>query len=675
MQNLEPKRSIDFMTKRNLHSIRVAVDNWLHEDQLEHLLRLLGEYPCGITQMALFTTTTHIPMTLQTFAERLAIIEKRLEMIREAGFSAGINHLTTIGHHCEDLGAGLKDQYTYMTNIKGEVCQGSYCMRNEKLLKEYIVPCYTMMANTHPDFIWIDDDIRYGHMPIGNGCFCDGCIKAFNEKHGFTYTRETLHAALNENNTALRKLWLDHNSDAICELFAVIADTVYAIDPHITLGFMTGERYFEGYQFARYAQALSAGGTHEIMWRPGGGAYDDFSYDSIVSKKEELGRQNAYLPEYVTVVQSEIENFPYQLLKKTPKSTAMEAAMSMTVGCSGAAFNILPSETKESLDTIIPHLRAINSLAAFYRKEQELLFDLVPTGIHTGWRIDSQAAVPEGEFSSMYGGMYAAYAREMFLFGLPQAFHKEHAPVTLLTGQAAAVMNDDEILKVLSGGVYMDALALRYLWSRGFGDLLGFGAGEEIPVDAREQYIGHPFNEKIVGGIRNCRQAFNIGNSTALIPQSPKCQVLSRLIDYHERVLCDCACGVFENALGGRICIAGYYPFEWVSDYQKTIQLNRLFVWLSKGTLPSFTDNYKRVHNITLCGDGRLCVTQFNAGNDDLYEVSVAVRTKKNTAVLYTMYEGEKTLQADHTVSYEGNEYQYFTIPQIKPFEGVILSI
>jgi len=663
------------MKERHLHSIRVSDENWRHEDRFTHLLRLLKEYPGGITQMALFTTGTHIPMTFETFRERLAVIEKRLEEIRKAGFSAGINHLTTIGHHCEDLDAGLKDQYTYMTNIHGEVCHGSYCMRNPKFLREYVVPCYTMMANTHPDFIWIDDDVRYGHMPIGNGCFCDGCIAAFNEKHGFTYTRETLRAALYENNTELRKLWLDHNSDAIVGLFQVIADTVYAIDPHIILGFMTGERYFEGYQFARYAEALSMGGTHEIMWRPGGGAYEDFSYDSIVEKQEQMGRQNAYLPDYVTIVQSEIENFPYQLLKKTPKSTAMEAAMSMTVGCSGAAFNILPSETKESLDTIIPHLRAINGLADFYRKEQELLFDLVPTGIHTGWRIDSQAAVPEGEFPNMNGGMYAAYAREMFLFGLPEAYHKEHAPVTMLTGQAAAVMTDEEIRELLKGGVYLNGSALEYLCARGFGELLGFTAGEEIPVDAREQYVEHPINEGIVGGIRNCRQAFHKGDSVALIPQSPDCQIISRLIDYHNRELCECACGIFENALGGRICVAGYYPFEWVSDYQKTVQLNRIFVWLSRGSLPSFTDSYQRVRNITLCGDARICVTQFNTGNDDLYDVLTAVRTDKETAVLYTMYDGEMTLQAEKSACMDGKRYQYFKIPHIKPFEGVILSV
>lgn len=188
------------------------------------------------------------------------MIGKRLSALREAGFFAGINHLPTIGHYCEDLGSALGDKYTYMTNIEGETSPGTYCMRHTDFVQEYVVPCYAEMAHTHPDFIWIDDDIRYGHMGMGNGCFCDHCIAVFNEKFGHDYTRETLKGALNENHPALGMEWLEHQSDAICDLLRVIAETVYGIDPQIKLGLMTGERYFEGYQFARYADALSQGG-------------------------------------------------------------------------------------------------------------------------------------------------------------------------------------------------------------------------------------------------------------------------------------------------------------------------------------------------------------------------------------------------------------------------------
>lgn len=663
------------MTKdHHLHSVRVAYENWLYDERFEHLIKLLSEYRGGITDVALFTTATHAPLSPEEFSRRITIIGKRLPALREAGFSAGINHLTTIGHHCEDLDAGLGDKYTFMTGIDGAVCRGSYCMRNPDFVREYVVPCYTEMANTHPDFIWIDDDVRYGHMDSGNGCFCDHCIAVFNEKHGYSYTRETLRAALSKNDPALGMQWLDHQSDAICDLFSVIAETVYAIDPKIKLGFMTGERYFEGYQFARYADALSMGGTHEIMWRPGGGAYEDMNFEAIVSKMEELGRQNAYLPDYVTVIQSEIENFPYQLLKKTPHSTAFEAAMSMTVGCTGAAFNILPSETMEPLDTVIPHLRAIAGMTEYYRLLQEQLSGLTPIGIQTGWYPASQAACPGG-LADGWGGSFASHAREMFFFGLPEAYHPDFASVVMLTGQAAAVLSDEEITRLLSGGIYLDASALEYLRSRGFGDLLGFAVGRHFPVDAREQYTDHPLNRGIVGGIRNCRQAFHSGDCYEMIPLSGDCQILSRLIDYHDRALCGCTCGIFENSLGGRVCAAGYYPHDWLSDIQKTVQLKQIFLWQSRGTLPAFVDSYHRVRNITLTDGERICVTLNNTSNDALCHVSAAVRTEASSARLYLSDGQQKTLSAARTEIYCGSTYQIFDIDRIPAFEGGILTV
>lgn len=663
------------MTDRNhLHSVRVLYENWLYDDRFEHLVSLLSKYRGGITGVALFTSYTHAPLLPEEISRRVAIIEKRLSVLRAEGFSAGINHLATVGHHAEDVDAGLGDKYTYATGKNGNVCLGSYCMRSPDFLLEYVIPSYEKMASTHPDFIWIDDDVRMVHADCGRGCFCDYCIDFFNKKHGYYYTREALVEALSKHDPVLGKQWLDYQSDAICDLLSVIAKTVYEIDPNIRLGFMTGERYFEGYQFARYADALSQGGKHEIMWRPGGGAYEDLDFDEIVEKMEQLGRQNAYLPDHVSIIQSEIENFPYQLLKKTPHSTALEAAMSMTVGCTGAAFNILPSETMESLDTIVPHLRAIDSMTEFYKALQDQLSGLRPTGIHTGWRPYSQAAAPDGVLGKN-GARFAAYARELFSFGLPECYHPDSARVTMLTGYAASVMSDEEITDILSGGVYLDVSALEYLRSRGFGDLLGFAVGEEIPVDAREQYVEHALNNGIVGGIRNGRQAFHKGDSFALIPLSENCETLSRLIDYHDRILCDCTCGIYENSLGGRVCVAGYYPHDWLSDIQKTVQLKQIFLWLSCGTLPAFVASYHRVRNITLTGEGRTCVTLFNTSNDALCDLSLAVHTDSDAATFYMSNGERKELTASRVEKYFGSDYRIFEIDSIPTFEGGVLSL
>ena len=127
--------------------------------------------------------------------------------------------------------------------------------------------------------------------------------------------------------------------------------------------------------------------------------------------------------------------------------------------------------------------------------------------------------------------------------------------------------------------------------------------------------------------------------------------------------------------MGGRVCAAGYYPHSWLSDYQKTVQLKRLFVWLSRGTLPSFVESYHRVRNITLTENGRTCVTLFNRSNDDIDTLHLAVHTDKTEAQLYTMYAGEKHLTAYKQETLCGEGYQYFTVDHIAPFEGVIIAL
>lgn len=663
------------MKNRELHILRVAYENWMFEDRFEHLLKLLKEYDCGFTSVALFTSAVHTPLKLPEIARRAAVIKDRLERLRAAGFRAGINHLPTVGHHCEDLDNSWGDGYYFMTNIEGEVCRGSYCMRDEKFRAECVVPTYRILAEAKPDFIWIDDDLRLGHMPIGKGCFCDGCISAFNAAHGTEFTRETLLERLSQHDPAFRQLWLDHNEKAQCDLLSCIGRTVRALDENITLGIMTGEHWFEGYAFAKRAEALSENGKYEIMWRPGGGAYEDFNFDQINQKIEAFGRQSAYLPEYVTCIVSEIENFPYQTIKKTPRSTVFEGVMSMSAGCTGAAFNILPSETLESLDNIRGHFEAIAKLRPYCEKKAELLRGLTLEGIHSGWRPNSQAAVPAGPYISRNGMRYAVYNREMFFCGLPECYHVDKARVMTMAGSAAAVFSDEEVRGILSAGAYLDPEAVDYLRSRGFGDAIGYAVEREVPVDAMERYLEHPINEGIVGGLRNCRQAFHFGPSFLLKAEAEGCMPLSELIDYHENRWGDCACGIYENAYGGRVCTAGYYPFDWCSDQQKVQQLRNIFLWLSHGTLPSFVRSYHRVRNYTLTGEGRMCVVLANTSNDELRDLRLAVRTNRTEVKVYTMFDGERVLAACGEETVCGSEYRDFVIEKIDPYQEVIVEV
>ena len=121
--------------------------------------------------------------------------------------------------------------------------------------------------------------------------------------------------------------------------------------------------------------------------------------------------------------------------------------------------------------------------------------------------------------------------------------------------------------------------------------------------------------------------------------------------------------------------MAGYYPHDWLSDIQKTVQLKQIFLWLSQGKLPAYVDSYHRVRNITLTAKDKSCVTLFNTSNDELENVSVAILCDSDTAVLYRSTGDAITLTADRTENHYGNSYRLSTVSSIDAFEGVILSV
>ena len=651
------------------NSVRVPPSSWQEEGAFSELLAFLGGYKDCIRQLAFFSSEFHPPLPLETAELHFRSLKDRMARAREAGFSCGVNILSTVGHHPERMDEALHGPWRRATNIDGEECPASFCPADESYLEEYVKSLYEACCAAKPEFIWIDDDVRSGHIPIGNGCFCNGCIARFNRENQTIFSRQSLKAALEDSeNIPLRKRWLRFQSEKIASLFRFIRKTVNACDGNIKLGFMTGERYFDGYDFPLWAEALSENGKYEIMWRPGGGAYGDQPFSGQIEKSKQIGRQCARLPEYVTVVQSEIENFPYRLLQKSPRSTALESLIYVGTGCTGTAFNILPGTRQgESVRVMRGHFDAIRAAFPFEKFLSDLV-DRAPTcGIYDGWHPHAQAAARS--FLSYEGGFSADHWNALYALGLPESFDFERSQCYLLTGSAPRAYTEEELTRVLSTGVFMDAEALELLNKMGYGSLTGFRAGERFAEDHPEVYSDHPLNAGFAGKRRICPQVFVRGTSAALKPE-PEAEKLSYLIDYHGNVAADCVLGIYTNRLGGRVCVSSHYAAADPGDTFKSAQLRRIFRWLAGDGLPFLPDCCVRLHACVRRTEKGDAIVLLNPNLDDLRDVPVLLPGDASRLVMTAEDMNPRVL----CPAGKDGAMTRFILPELPPFSTAVLT-
>ena len=657
-------------------SFRIGISQWMPENRFRELLDLFEEYRGVTDEITFFTSETHPPLPLEEVEARAAILAKRMEHVRKLGYKTGINILATIGHHNENLPHSLSEDYTRMTDIDGNVCLGSFCPNDERMVG-YIKQLYEIIVAANPDYIWLDDDIRlFGHMPITATCFCDNCLRIFADECGVSYTRESLKAAFNkgavEEKLEVRRAWLQHNRNTIARLFKLIEKTVHDLKPGMSLGFMTGDRFFEGYDFDKWAKILAGPDNAEVLWRPGGGFYKDDCLKDLIGKSHDVGRQVSMLPDSVVSIQSEIENFPYQLMKKAAHTTALEAASHIASGCTGTAFNVLSDDPVDEYKPLVAKLRQMRPFYDFLARE---LGRAKPQGLYTDWNKDVFVAnnITAGDwFSGDIWSLGGEWANEILEIGIPAAYSPAYASVTVLSGDGVLALNEDEISQTLSSGVYSDALALTHLNKLGYGELTGFEVARFVEEDCIEQLTDDPLNSSFASRKRNGRQSFYKSSAGMLKPLSTSARILARAVDYSGSEIAPCCMGVFENQLGGRICVAGYYPWVFLQNLSKSSQVKAVLRWLSRDTLPAYIASFHKINMwVRETEKDKMALTVTNSYLDTAEDVTLMLLTDKDEISVFDMNCAETKVQSSDT----DGVYKQFTLPPIEPWHMRVLVV
>ena len=128
--------------------------------------------------------------------------------------------------------------------------------------------------------------------------------------------------------------------------------------------------------------------------------------------------------------------------------------------------------------------------------------------------------------------------------------------------------------------------------------------------------------------------------------------------------------GIFENKLGGRICVGGYYPFTWVSDYFKAYQLTEVFKYISKNTLPAYIDSYHRICTTVMKNDERTCVSLFNFTPDVVENVGLVIKTDKKQ-ITFSCGNNSTVISG----SAIGDGYTKFVIDEMTPWQIAVAEL
>jgi hypothetical protein len=615
---------------------RIGLPHWETAPAFRGLLRLVRERRPIIHELALFDSITHhqyIP--LPAYAVRMKLLAGRIRTLHREGVrSVGANVLCTLGHIDEAWSCLPPLPYQKMVGHDGSVAVSCACP-NSPALRRYVRAKYELVASAAPDFIWVDDDIRMHHRGVAWGCFCPTCLERFSRTTGRRFTREKLGKAFDEpGQGALRQAWIEQNIAMIESLLADIADAVHEVNPGIALGLMTaGPAWttYSGMAFKRWFSALRA-----TKARPGGGFYTDATPGEMIRKGIDCGWQRSALPATVTDIQDELENFPYQVLKKSATAVVNECTLALAHGLNGIAFNC--NALTVAPEDFLPLLERIADVQPQWRAWVTHAAGLPTAGLWPAWssQLMAKRAVRPGE-RWLDGSSAHDITRPFPLaeIGLPIATDAPGCG-TVLSGRVAEMFSTAELKEILAGGVLLDSTALTVLTERRLGSLTGVRLAKRLDNGVRERFTKNALNGRHAGHVRDARIEFwgnAKGQGDVLAPVARGVRVLSVIEDYNGGPRGP-GMTAFENSLGGRVVVMGYAPWIFLHSVAKRHQLQNATDWLSRGQIPVRVDEPVRLVPVvrTSANGERMAILLMNAGLDEIREATVHIRTAVRSA-------------------------------------------
>lgn len=653
---------------------RIHYFNWHSDENYSRLIQVCEKYRAAMDELTLFSGYCHHGYNaIDTVEKECQILSDRISDLKKRGFrSVGINVLVTLGHIDEGYTC-FEQPFTPITGFDGQQSRSCLCPVDQDF-KKYISEKYILYAKTHPDFIWVDDDIKLFYNGVKFGCFCPTCIERFNHSQGTDYTRETLVTAIEVPEAiALRAAWVQDTSNKLTELFGLIKTAVQSVDNTIKLGFMTqhqGWSTYNGMSFDDWFNALDG-----CKGRPGEGFYEDSVPENVCTKALSTSRQASEFPTIVTDRQYEVENFPYNLFQKSIRVILDECTLAIAQGMNGVLLNTLKCNQNSRMEELDPLYNKIIARRSVWDRMNSFADGFHTRGFYPAIsaNYDKRRPLHDGQsFFTTYDEAPNHNVMQTYTLchiGVPLTMDKEAAAGVILTGDLPDGFTDEELKAFFSKSVIMDGPALRAIERRGLGKYAGVRINGAASDGISEHFnMSDPINEGLLDEYRDIRVAFFGGEGFILEKLDPSVREISHLETYTGDQL-GLTTSLYENSLGGRVCVLGYAAYKKVDSLSRRTQLMRICDYLTREKIPAkILDARKAAQFIRTSEDGKkILLSIINLSIDDTGETRVAIYGVKQARLLEDNGK-EILLTAEHD-----GDYAIFTLPSTAPYDMQIL--
>lgn len=375
-------------------SLRTGCKTHFDHDYIDQLIAAIGE--AGNCFDEVWLATSYGVPSLSRCKKEAEDMAWAAERFRKAGISASMQLSRTVGHSAGALatygGEGVRADFGLITSIDGASANGIFCW-NSPAFRAYVYEQMKIYAAFGPEIVWVDDDIRLRLLGRSQAlCFCDECIRLFNERYGYRYDRISLKNDF-LNDLSVREKYIQFQTDTLADFAGVISEAIHEVSPDTIMALQNGGNTM----LAINAQRACLDRMYEVTgkapaFRAGGGFYNDHQPKDMFVKAMIVNYMNARLPEYVKARSCEIENLPFTAYGKSPECTCIEAAVYMAYGCNEASVTLM--RDYEPLEWHMRMFRKISQYRPFFEAYEKHNAGTVNGGIVVYQPIRSNYIVP-----------------------------------------------------------------------------------------------------------------------------------------------------------------------------------------------------------------------------------------------------------------------------------------